>query len=90
MKRTLLILLGALLLVWGGMFATDLVRCGNLQRPLFVVGIPDTLYDDGGSGTYQGLGYKVKVQGQLTVEYGYVPESVEMSVLGKVVSASIR
>ena len=71
------------------MFATDFIRCGSLKKPLFVVGDPNTLYDDGGSGTYRGLGYTVKVEGGLYAEYGYVVESVEMSVLGKVVSASI-
>lgn len=89
MKKNLLLLAGVLLLIWGSMFTTDFIRCSSLQKPLFVVGIPDTIYDDGGSGTYQGLGYTVEVRGQLTDPYGYVVQSVEMSVLGKIVSASV-
>lgn len=87
--KKILVVICALLILWGSMFITDFVRCGSLKEPLFVVGVADTPADDGGSGTYVGPGYTVKVQGELTAEFGFVVQSVEMSVLGKVISASI-
>ncbi len=76
-----------LLVLWCAIFVTDYTRCGALQEPLFVVA--GSTADDGGSGVYYGLGYTVVMQKHLSVEYGVVIESVQMMVLGKVVSASI-
>ena len=94
MKKQVLTFIGcfifSLALIWSMLFAVDCYRCSHLMKPLFVVGISDTLASDGGSGTYRGLGYTVAVEGHLSVEAGYIAESVEMSVLGKVISASIR
>ena len=87
-KKCIVIIACALLLLWGAMFTTDYVRCGSLKRPLFVVSTGDTA-DDGGSGTYQGLGYTVDMEVYLDAEYGLCISSVEMKVLGKVVAASI-
>ena len=97
MKKRMLAIVCALLILWGGMFITDFIRCGSLKKPLFVVGAADTLADDGGTGTYRGLGYTVVVEGQLTIvedgetitDLGFVVESVEMRVLGKVIAASV-
>lgn len=93
MKRKILTFVGCFLfslaLIWSMMFTTDYIRCSHLMKPVFVVGIADTLADDGGSGMYRGLGYTVTVDGALSAEYGYVVNSVEMSVLGKVVAAAI-
>jgi len=93
MKRKILTFTGCFLfslaLIWGILFTTDCIRCSHLKKPLFVIGISDTLSDDGGSGTYHGLGYTVDVEGHLSAEYGYVVESVELSVLGKVIAAAI-
>lgn len=68
--------------LWGGMFGVDYYRCTQMEKPVFARGIPESLYDDGGSGTYQGLGYAVEIEGHLSAEYGFQIESVEMSVLG--------
>ena len=97
MKKRVIAIACALLILWGGMFITDFIRCASLRKPLFVVGVTDTLADDGGSGTYRGLGYTVVleghlaevVEGELSTDGGYVIESVEMYVLGKVIAASI-
>lgn len=93
MKKRICIFAGCFLfsltLIWGILFTTDCIRCSHLKKPLFVIGISDTLASDGGSGTYQGLGYTVDVEGHLSAEYGYVVESVELSILGKVVAAAI-
>ena len=76
--------------VLGGiMFGVDYHRVSNLKKPVFARGVPETLFDDGGSGTYQGLGYTVELEGQLTAEYGYVVEQAEMYVLGQLVFAAI-
>ena len=76
--------------VLGGiMFGVDYHRASNLQKPLFARGVPETLYDDGGSGTYQGLGYTVVIDGELMVEYGFVVHEVEMYLLGQLVFAAI-
>ncbi len=57
-----------------------------MKEPLFVVpGLPH----DGGSGTYYGLGYTVEVEKHIDVAYRLCVDSVEMKMLGKVVSASI-
>lgn len=85
----LICMIFSLTLLWGVLFTTDYIRCSHLMRPIFVIGISETLAKDGGSGRYQGLGYTVELEGALTAEYGYVVESVEMSIFGKVVAASI-
>lgn len=71
------------------MFCVDYHRCSNLEKPLFARGVADTLYDDGGSGTYQGAGYRVVIDGELTAEYGFVVHEVEMYALGQLVFAAI-
>ncbi len=74
--------------VLGGiMFGVDYYRCAQLKKPLFAMAV-DTA-DDGGSGTYQGLGYTVEIDGELTAEYGYVVHEVEMYALGQLLFAAI-
>ncbi len=87
-KKGILIGLCALLLLWSAMFTTDYIRCTSLKRPLFVISTGDTA-DDGGSGTYQGLGYTVDVDVSIDAEYGLCVNAVEMRFLGKVIAASI-
>lgn len=82
------ITLCTLLVLWCGMFITDYVRCGSLKEPIFVVAVGVTA-DDGGSGTYQGLGYRVEIEKHIDAEYGTCIDSVEMWMFGKVISASI-
>lgn len=68
-------------------FFTDYYRCQNFKEPIFVV--PAETADDGGSGTYQGLGYKVIVKKHIDPEHGAVLDCVEMYVGKKVVAAAI-
>lgn len=84
-----LCLVFSLLVIWGGMFGTDYYRCTQLKKPVFAAGVADSLYDDGGSGTYRGIGYEIEIEGELTVEYGYVAESIEMRLLDMLVFAAI-
>lgn len=87
-KKRIAVVLAVLAVLWGAMFATDYVRCASLKEPLFVTAKGVTA-DDGGSGTYQGLGYTVEVEKCLDAEYGVCVQSVEMRMFGRVIAASI-
>lgn len=85
--KVLLIIVVSLILLWGVIFAIDYFRCSNLKMPIFV--IHGESADDGGSGTYYGLGYSVEVEKNLSAEYGIQIESVEMYILDKFVTGGI-
>lgn len=85
--KIVLILVLVLILLWAAMAVTDFIRCGSLKQPLFTV--PVETADDGGSGVYRGLGYRVRVRGHLDAEAGFVLEYTEFSVGGHVLSAAI-
>ncbi len=86
-KRVAVTILCVLFVLWGAMFSTDYFRCASLRAPLFVV--PGITADDGGSGTYIGLGYTVEIKRHMDVEFGSCIDSVEMRVFHKVIAASI-
>lgn len=86
MKKVLIAVL-VIVLVWAAMFCVDFYRCAHLRKPIFVVAAETA--DDGGSGTYLGLGYRVEVEGTLSAEAGFVVRSVEMRMFGRVVAASM-
>lgn len=86
-SRIFLIVICALVVLWGAMFSVDYVRCNSLREPLFAVSRGVTA-DDNGSGTYQGLGYTVSIEKDIDAEYGPCIRSVEMKMFGKVISAS--
>ena len=85
--KVLLIIVLSLILLWGVVFAIDYFRCSNLKMPIFV--IPGETADDGGSGTYYGLGYSVEVEKNVSAEYGIQIESVEMYIFDKFVGGAI-
>lgn len=88
MKGKIVIYIMVLILIlWGIIFCIDYTKCSNLSMPVFVV--PSKTADDGGTGMYYGLGYKVYVKKHISVENGEVIEKVEMYFLNKVISASI-
>lgn len=60
------IAVGIAVIAWLGLFVTDFVRVGNFERPLFCVLTNGA--DDGGSGTYVGLGYSVAIKGNFVTE----------------------
>lgn len=70
----------SLLIIGGTMLGVDYHRCTQLQRPMFAIGV-DTA-DDGGSGTYRGLGYTIVIDGHLSAEYGFQIDTLTMTVLG--------
>ncbi len=83
------IVLCALVFLWGAMFLTDFIRCGSLKAPLFVVATENSLTCDCGSGTYYGLGYTVEMEKYIDLEGGLSVQSVEMRMFGKTISASV-
>jgi len=60
------IVLAIVTLVWACLFVTDFVRVGNFEKPIFSVLVNDA--DDGGSGTYVGLGYWTEIEGNFVTE----------------------
>ncbi len=86
--RIVIIVIAAVIVLWGAMFTTDFIRAGNLREPVFAR-LQGVTADDGGSGTYQGLGYTVNTEIYTDAEYGRCVQAVEMLMFGKVISASI-
>ena len=79
--RAFLAVAAILVAAWLAMFATDYYRCATLQKPEFVIPLGATA-DDGGSGTYIGLGYTVELEMSIDIDGGLGVESVEMRLLG--------
>lgn len=78
-----------LILCWGTIFCIDYFRCINLKMPLFVKAKENETADDGCSGTYYGLGYKVEVRKYLSAEYGVQLQKVEMYMFNKMIAGAI-
>ena len=55
--KTVLGIIGLLLVLWCGILITDYIRCGSLKASIFVIAIEGAA-SDGGSGTCQGLGIR--------------------------------
>lgn len=55
-----------LFLLWFAMAATDLLRLKSFELPIFARGTE--LQKDGGSGTYQGLGWRIDLEGNFMPE----------------------
>ena len=77
----------AIIVIWGVVFCVDYVRCANFKMPIFVVA--GETADDGGSGTYYGLGYRVEVKKNLSAEYGVQLERIEMYMFNKFITGAI-
>lgn len=76
-----------LIIIWGVIFFADFFRCVNFKMPIFV--ISDETADDGGSGIYYGLGYKVIVEKNISAEYGVLLEKIEMYIGNKFITGAI-
>lgn len=76
-----------LLVLWGTIFFIDYSRCSNFKEPIFV--LAGITADDGGSGIYYGLGYKVKIEKTMSVEYGPTLVRVEMYMFDKFIVGAI-
>ena len=90
MKKSIKILISIIVLLivlWGIIFFIDYLRCSNFKEPIFVkVGVTA---DDGGSGIYYGLGYKVKIEKTISAEYGPTLVRVEMYMFDKFIAGAI-
>ena len=90
MNKGLKIFIGviiAFLVIWGIIFYVDYTRCANFKMPIFVVAGKNV--DNGGSGTYYGLGYKVEIEKSLSAKYGVQLEKVEMYMFNKFITGAI-
>lgn len=64
-KRLFLIFIFFFLL-WFAAMATDLLRLNDFEKPIFAR--PTVTADDGGSGTYEGLGWRIELKGNFMPE----------------------
>ena len=64
-KRLFLIFIFFFLL-WFAAMATDLLRLNDFEKPIFAR--PTVTADDGGSGTYEGLGWRIELEGNFMPE----------------------
>lgn len=55
-----------LFLLWFAAAATDLIRVNGFEKPIFAR--PVITADDGGSGTYKGLGWRIELKGNFMPE----------------------
>lgn len=87
MKKMIISIIVVLIVLWGIIFFIDYSRCSNFKEPIFVVAGVTT--DDGGSGTYYGLGYKVKMEKTISAEYGITLVKVEMYMFDNFITGAI-
>ena len=90
MKKKILIVVGILAVFWTGMGIIDCSRVHRFEKPFFCI-IKDGGYDDGGSGTYIGLGYSFDIEGNFMPE-DELPGVTEytIKVFGTTISNGIR
>ena len=86
-KKVVFVILIAVIVLWSIIFMIDYTRCSNFKEPLFV--ISGETADDGGSGTYYGLGYKVEIEKSISDEYGIQLVKVEMYIFDKFITGAI-
>ena len=75
-------------MLWSAMFLCDLTRVRNGGEPVFVV--PVYTADDGGSGTYVGLGYTAEIYKHLDVDYGVITDGVYLCMFGKYIAGWMK
>ena len=84
-KKTFMIALVVihLVILWAVLFAVDYNAVMNLGDPVIAqhVGVE--------GGTFKGLGWTVEIEKYHNADYGWVTESVEMYLFGKLVGAAI-
>lgn len=87
MKKIVISVLAVLIVLWGVIFFIDCSRCSHFKEPIFV--IAGVTADDGGTGTYYGLGYKVKIEKTISPEYGLTLVKVEMYMFDKFIVGAV-
>lgn len=89
MKKKLLAIFCALLLLWGGIFITDYACSNALREPIFARS-GGIAADDGGSASYIGLGYTVQVKKCIDAQGQSRIESVEMRLFGRMIAGGVN
>ena len=87
MKKIVITALITLIILWAIIFFIDYSRCSDFKEPIFVVA--GVTADDGGSGTYYGLGYKVEMEKTISAQYGPTLVKVEMYIFDKFITGAI-
>jgi len=85
--KILMSILGVILVLWGLVFTVDFIRCSRFKMPVFVVA--GETADDGGTGIYYGLGYKVKIEKNISAKYGPELIKIEMYMFDKFITGAI-
>lgn len=62
MRKRIITIVLAVTVLWLAAGVTDFIRVMNYNLPLFCI-TSGTVYDDGGSGRYVGLGYYFDIEG---------------------------
>lgn len=76
-------------MLWLGIGVSDYARVSDFEKPVFC--IPTQTADDGGSGTYRGLGYRYEIEGNFMPEEEYPGVTrYEMYVFGRQVRIGCR
>ena len=88
MKKIIISIVAVLILLWIIIFLVDYSRCSNFKEPIYVVA--GETADDGGTGTYYGLGYKVEIEKIISPEYGTKIVKIEMYILDKFIIGAIE
>lgn len=91
MNKVAKIIIGVLIVIvviWGIIFAIDYNRCSNMKQPIFVILKQSTDFSLK-TETYQGLGYKVEVQKDVTKDNKEQITKVEMYMFNKFITGAI-
>ena len=73
-----------ILVLWTAIGGVDYFRVSNFERPIFCLLDAENSYDDGGSGTYNGLGYSFEIKGN------FMPDDELPEVLSGVTQYTYR
>ena len=82
--KTIVCIACAAVILWSAMFLTDYTRVRNYGEPLFVIAFATA--DDGGSGTYLGLGYTAEIYKHLDVDHGVITDGVYLRMFGRYIA----
>lgn len=89
-KKTLKVVLSIIIILvtlYCVIISIDINRVESFKEPIFVVA--GETADDGGSGIYYGLGYKVKIEKTISAQYGPALIKVEMYIFDKLIASAI-
>lgn len=90
-KKSIIIVIALVLVLWIAIGAIDYFRVSSFEKPVFSFLDTESSLDDGGSGTYKGLGYSFDIMGNFMPEDEYPGvTSYTYYVFGAKVSAGTR